>query len=178
MLRKHIFPVIGFAAALFFVQALSPQDTTDPSARDRKFVRSVLEGGNAEVALGKLAVQKSSSQDVKQLGQKMMADHAQLTEQMRDVAKKEHIRAHVGTASKDKAVEARLKRLSGATFDRAYLAATVKDQRQDLDEFNREANDGNDTAIKRAASRGALVIGEQLEQAKQTARNHDLPLVR
>lgn len=137
-------------------------------------MRSVVEGENAAIVLGQLALKKSDSEDVKLFGQKTIENQMQLGDLMRDVAKKEHIHPPAGTSAKDKALEAKLKKLSGPHFDKVYLAATVKDHRQDLEEFNREANSGNDTTIKRAASEGALVIGEQLEQAKQIARIHDV----
>lgn len=172
MHRRYIFGVVGVAATLFFADVAIPQDTTNPSARDKRFLRSVVEGGNAEIVLGELAMKKSNSEDVRQFGKKIIEDQTHLCDLMRDVAKNEHIRPPKGTNEKDKALEAKLKRLSGPPFDKAYIAATVKDQRLDLDEFNREANEGNDTAIKQAASQGALVIGEQLERAKQIASSH------
>src|SRR5260370_11048885 len=45
---------------------------------DQAFVRKALEGGAAEVQLGRLAQQKSQSDDVKQFGQKMVEDHTEL----------------------------------------------------------------------------------------------------
>lgn len=174
MLRTHIFrEVVIVAVSVFVAVATIARDTTSPNARDKKFVRSAMEWGNAQIAFAHLAIKKSGSEDVKQFGQKMIDDHAHLADQIPDVAKKEHIHPSEGTNSKDKTTEAKLKKLSGGLFDKAYIEVTVKDHRQDLDEFNREANTGNDTAIKRAASQGALVIGEQLEQAKQIARSHN-----
>src|ERR1700756_2463128 len=105
------------------------QNTTSPSTSDKKFVRDALEGGNAEVQLGQLAVQKANSQDVKQFGQKMIDDHTKMGDQMRDVAQKEGINAAAGTTAKDKALEAKLKALSGDSFDKAYIEAMVKDHR-------------------------------------------------
>jgi len=177
MFPKHILPLVEIAAFLLFcLGTTKAQNTTSPSARDRKFMRLVMEGENAEAALGQLAVEKGSGDDIKRFGQTMIDDQAQLFGQMRDVAKKEHIHAPVGTTTRDRELEARLKKLRGTSFDKAYIAATVKDQRRDLDEFNREANHGNDTAIKDAAGRGALLIGQQLQLAEQIAHGHKMQL--
>lgn len=156
-----------FCAAL----SVGAQNTTTPSQNDKKFVRSALEGGNAEVELGTLAVQKAESEAVKQFGQKMIEDHARLNHRMREVAHNEGIPAPSGTSAKDKALEVRLRKLSGPEFDKAYIQAMVKDHRQDLDALNREANKGNDTEIKDTASQAAQVIGEDLQLAEQLARN-------
>jgi putative membrane protein len=171
MVRSLSFVIVMSIASGLFCKA---QNTTSPSQNDKNFVRSALEGGNAEVALGQLAVQRGSSEDVKEFGQKMIEDRGRLVDQMRDVAEKEGIRPPDGKATKDKALEAKLKTLSGQAFDKAYIGAMLKDHRQDLDAFNKEANKGNDTAIKDAASRGALLIGEHLKLAKELARSHNL----
>ena len=176
MIRHRSLPIVMSIAAtmMCFSWSGGAQNTTNPSQTDRDFMRSAVEGGNAEVALSQLAVQKGNGEDVKQFGQKMVDDHSRLGEQMRDVAQKEGIRAPAGPTAKGKALETRLRTLSGPAFDKAYIQAMVKDHREDLDAFNKEANKGNDTAIKDAASRGALLIGEHLKLVEQLARSHNL----
>ncbi|HEY2472252.1 MAG TPA: DUF4142 domain-containing protein [Terracidiphilus sp.] len=174
MIRYHRLLIMISAALLCSSWAARAQNTTSPSQNDKNFMRSALEGVSAEIALGQLAVKKGSSEDVKQFGQKMIDDHGRLGEQMRDVAQKEGIRPPAGTTAKGKALEGKLRTLSGPAFDKAYIGAMVKDHRVDLDSFNNEANKGNDTAIKDAASRGALLIGEHLKLAEQLARSHNL----
>jgi putative membrane protein len=173
--RSHIlmFCVSG-ALLLWPALIVTAQNTTSPSQNDRKFVRSALEGGIVELELGLIAVQRADSADVKQFGQKMIEDHTKMGDQMRDIARAEGISAPSATTAKGKALESKLKALSGPSFDKAYIAAMVKDHREDLNAFNREANNGNDTAIKDAASRYAQAIGEHLELAKQLARSLDV----
>src|ERR1700760_1626084 len=55
---------------------------------DQAFVTKALEGGMAEVELGKLAADKSQSEDVKQFAQKMVNDHSQMGDKwLKPVAK-------------------------------------------------------------------------------------------
>jgi putative membrane protein len=75
---------------------------------------------------------------------------------------------------KDRALEAKLKALSGDAFDKAYIQAMVQDHREDLAEFKKEANSGNDTTIKDCASQGAEVIGEHFKMAEQIAQSHHI----
>lgn len=163
-------------AALLCGLVASAQNTTDPSASDKRFVHLALEGGNAEVQLGELAARKGNSQDVKQFGQKMVDDHSKMGDQMKQVAQKEGITPASGIPTKDKALVTKLKTLSGESFDKAYIAAMVKDHREDLAHFKKEASAGNDTAIKDAASQGAQVISEHLQMAEQLARDHHVQL--
>src|SRR5258707_15546610 len=50
--------------------------------KDKMFLRKAAQGGLAEVQLGHLAVQKAGSQEVKDFGQKMVADHTALNNEM------------------------------------------------------------------------------------------------
>jgi putative membrane protein len=164
--------------ALSAVVLVSPlafsQNTTSASSSDKKFVHSALEGGNAEVKLGQLAAQKGNSEDVKQFGQKMVDDHTKLGEQMKQVAQQEGITVPEGIPAKDKALETKLNSLSGEAFDKAYIKAMVQDHRKDLAEFKKEANSGNDTSIKDAASQGSQIISQHLQMAEQIAQKHNI----
>jgi len=165
-----VIAVVG--AGLGATQVANAQNTTNPSSSDKKFVREALAGENAQVDLGKLAVQKGSSDDVREFGRKMVDDHTKLNEEMRDVADKEGIRAPAGITAKEKAQVAKLASLSGESFDKAYIAAMVKDQRGNLAALKREATAGNDTAIKEEASQGMKLIEQHLQLAEEMARNH------
>lgn len=169
--RLQVIAVMG-AVTMCGVQMAIAQNTLNPSSSDKKFMRAALEGGNAEVDLGKLAAQKGRSEDVKEFGKKMVDDHTKLEEEMRTVADKEGIRVRSGTMGKDKGLEKKLKSLSGESFDKSYIAAMVKDHREDLSAFKREANAGNDTAIKDEARQGTRVIEQHLRLAEEMARNH------
>ncbi len=170
--------VCGVAGAMLLsgAAAIMAQNTTSPSATDKKFVHAALHGGTAEVQLGQLAVQKGNSDDVKQFGQKMIDDHTKMCDEMRELAKKEGIRISAGSTEKVKALEKKLKAMSGNSFDRAYIAAMVKDHRQDLADFKKEANSGNDTAIKDAASQGAQVISQHLKLIEGIAQKHNVSI--
>lgn len=164
------------AALLCACSVSDAQDTTSPSASDKKFVQAALQGGAAEVQLGQLAVQKSKSEDVKQFGQKMIDDHTKLGDQMKEVAQKEGISIPTRVPAKDKELETTLSSLSGDSFDNAYIKAMVKDHRHDLSEFKREASSGNDTSIKDAASQGQQVISEHLKLIEQIAKTHNIQI--
>ena len=176
-MRQHRIFILSCAAGVASLVCCAPgsaQDTTNASASDRKFVHSALEGGNAEVRLGQLAAQKGSSEDVKQFGQKMVDDHTKLGDQMKQIAQQQEISVPEGIPAKDKELEAKLNSLSGDDFDKAYIKAMVKDHQKDLAEFKKEANSGNDTSIKDAATQGSQVISEHLQMAEQLAQKHNV----
>ncbi|MGA2535662.1 MAG: DUF4142 domain-containing protein [Terracidiphilus sp.] len=144
---------------------------------DQDFVRKALQGAAAEVQLGQLAEQKSQSSDIKQFGQKMVQDHSQLGDQvMKPLAKQLGVKEPNGLSKKDKQLVASLEGLSGPQFDQEYIKAMVKDHKQDLKEFNDEAQMSQDPNVKKAAQVGSNVISQHLELIQQIAQTHNVPI--
>ena len=155
--------------------ATNNQDPNSPAAMmDKAFVRKALEGGMAEVQIGQLALQKSNNADVKQFAQKMVDDHTRLGEQMKPVAEQMNINAPEGLSSKDKATVAKLNKLSGDAFDKAYIKDMVKDHKQDEKDFKQEAMNTSNPALKEVVSQGAQVIGEHLQMIEQIAQKNNV----
>jgi putative membrane protein len=138
---------------------------------DKKFVSGALEGGMAEVALGKLAAEKGSTPEVKQFGQQMVDDHTKLGEQMKPVAQQIGVKIPTELSKKDKALEAKLSALSGAQFDKAYVDAMVKDHKKDYSEFQEEAKSAVIPSVKQAAAAGEPVIKSHLEHIEQISKS-------
>jgi putative membrane protein len=151
-----------------------PGATEDQSMFDQEFLRKALEGGAAEVQLGQLAQQKSQSGDVKQFGQKMVADHTQLGDAIKPIAQKLGVKQPKEPSKKDRQLIAKLETLSGPEFDQAYIQAMLKDHQQDLKEFKNEAQSAQDPNIKRVAQVGANVISQHLQLIQQIAQSHNV----
>ena len=113
---------------------------------------------------------------MKQFAQKMVDDHTKMGDQMKEAAQKEGISVPSGVSAKDKELRTKLSSLSGEAFENAYIKAMVKDHQHDLSEFKKEANSGNDTSIKDAASQGEQVIIEHLKMVEQIAKTHNIQM--
>jgi putative membrane protein len=70
--------------------------------------------------------------------------------------------------AKDQATYNRLASLNGPAFDRAYMTDMVKDHRQDIAEFKREAASGSDPALKQFASTTLPTLEQHLQLAQST----------
>jgi putative membrane protein len=141
---------------------------------DQAFVKKALEGGAAEVQLGQLAQQKSQSADVQQFGQKMVADHTQLGDQIKPIAQQLGVKEPNGPSKKDKELIAKLEGLSGPQFDETYINAMVKDHKQDLKQFKTEAQLAKDPNVKQVAQQGTEVISQHLQMIEQIAQSHNV----
>ena len=139
------------------------------SPADKVFMRKAAQGGKAEIELGQLAQEKASSADVKQFGQRMVTDHTQTAEQLKQVAEQKGVELPETLSAKDRATKARLEKLSGSAFDRAYMKDMVTDHTEDVREFKTEARNGKDPDVKNFASQTAPTLEEHLKQAKSIA---------
>ena len=144
------------------------------SAADKMFVRKSLQGGMAEVQLGQLTLQKSSNDQVKQFAQRMIDDHTKMGDQMKPIAQQVGVEVPNHVSKKDQAVMAKLQGLSGTAYDQAYVKDMVKDHKEDLSEFQMEASNGQDPAVKDAASQGSKVIAEHLQMVQQLAKDQNV----
>jgi putative membrane protein len=149
--------------------------TGSASMGDKHFVKEATEGSNAEIALGKLAQEKSNSADVKQFGERMVTDHSKLNDQMAPVAQQMGITPNPDQIpAKDKALEKKLQGLSGEQFDKAYIQAMLKDHTEDVKKFKKEAASAKDPTLQQNVQQGLQVIQEHLQMAQQLAQAHNV----
>lgn len=139
------------------------------AASDREFVRKAAQGGLAEVQLGQLATEKAASPEVKQFGQRMVDDHTKANDQLKEIAQQQGIQIPDQLDAKDAATKARLEKLSGKEFDRAYMHDMVTDHTKDVTEFKHEASSGKDSAVRSFAQQTVPTLEDHLKEAKNIA---------
>jgi len=100
---------------------------TTAGATPESFVKAAAEDGMAEVGLAKLALKKSSNNEVKQFAQKMEQDHEQANEQLSSIAKSKGLTVPKKLDVKHEAMMKSLSAKSGAAFDSAYAEHMAKD---------------------------------------------------
>jgi putative membrane protein len=138
-------------------------------AMDRHFIRKAGEGGLAEVELGKLAAEKGQSEEVKKFGQRMVDDHGKANDQLKQLAESKGVTLPTELSAKDKATKARLEKLSGEKFDRAYMNDMVQDHTKDVSEFKKESTTAKDSDVKNFASQTLPTLEDHLKEARTIA---------
>lgn len=183
--------VAGMACIGAAAQSSSPSTTTQGSAStskhhagannesnagsskldavDRHFIRKAGEGGLAEVELGKLAAEKGATDEVKKFGQRMVDDHSKANEQLKQLADSKGVTLPTKLDPNDQATKARLEKLSGQQFDRAYMNDMVKDHSKDVAEFKKESTTAKDTDVKSFASQTLPTLQDHLKEARSIA---------
>jgi putative membrane protein len=135
----------------------------DVGAADRRFLREATERGIAAVELGRMAVRRSSDDNVRRLGQRMIEDHGKANEQIQRLATSKSVALPKSTSPQG---TLRLSRLSGDAFDRAYTADMVRVQQEDVAAFQRESNTAHDRDIQDFATKTLATLREHLRNAQ------------
>ena len=152
--------------------ALAQQPAAKTPPADQHFMVKAAQGGMGEVALGQLAQTHGSSAGVKQFGQKMVTDHSKANAQLMQVAAKQGVALPSAPGPEEQATKARLSKLSGAAFDRAYVSDMVEDHVQDVAEFQKEARTGKDPAVKAFAAKTLPTLKMHLQMARSLKNTH------
>jgi putative membrane protein len=145
-------------------------DTMDDAQNrqmDKRFLSQVSQGSLLNVALGKLAAEKSSNDAVKQFGQKMVADHERGIEIVKRVAARDGVPLSPDLDSKHKERLEKLEKLSGPQFDLAYVKDQLKAHQRMVTYFQSEADNGTETAAKKLATNMLPAVQQHLQDVKE-----------
>ncbi|EHQ26938.1 DUF4142 domain-containing protein [Mucilaginibacter paludis] len=130
---------------------------------DAKFATAAANGGMAEVALGKLALTKTSNAQIKDFATMMVADHGKANDELMAIAKEKNITLPAAVDADHQKKMDDLTKLTGKDFDKAYVDAMVDGHKKTLDLMKDEAKDGKDAELKGFAAKTAPVVQTHLE---------------
>jgi putative membrane protein len=138
---------------------------------DAKFATTAANGGLAEVALGKLALTKTTNAAIKDFANMMVTDHGKANAELMAIAKTKNITlpAEPDSAHLKKADD--LSKLSEADFDKQYVSAMIDGHKKTLDLMNKEAKDGTDADLKAFAAKTAPTVQMHLDAINKIKDN-------
>jgi putative membrane protein len=136
---------------------------------DQGFVQNAALGGLAEVELSKLAVNKATNAEVKQFAQMMVGDHTGANSELKTLAAAKGIALPTELDADHKATRDRLNTLSGAAFDRDYMAAMAADHNNAVTLFQNEATSGTDAELKAFAAKTLPKLQQHQTMASSVA---------
>jgi putative membrane protein len=109
-----------------------------------------------------LASEKGKSPKVKAFGAKMVTDHTALNNDLKPFADKDGVPPPSGLSSEDQSELDKLNGLSGAEFDKEYVAFMMKDHKHDQEAFKEEVSSTQDAKLKMAVEHGLKVVDQHL----------------
>ncbi len=157
--------------------ALSSSMGTAFAATSNDFVDNAAAGGIAEVETSKLAVEKSSSADIKSFANMMITDHTKANDELAALAKKHDIEVPDSTTLVKQAKE-KILGLRDESFDAAYANNQVKAHEETIALFKKEADTVTDdrtpgaTELKGFAQKMLPALQKHLDAAKALQAAH------
>ena len=172
-MRRTLIVVASLACCLAFAATTAVRAAEGEkklASKDSKFIMDAATGGEMEVALGKLAATKASSDDVKKFGQQMVDDHSKANDELKQLAQSKGVdlkKAEDKATKMESKEEGTLSKKEGAAFDKAYMKMMVKDHEDDVKEFEKASKDCEDTDVKAWAAKTLPTLLSHLSMAKE-----------
>lgn len=173
-MRKTLFMLAALALAVVGGGAARAQTDTI-SDQDKTFLKGQQETNIAEVALGKVAIERATTETVRELARKLMADHQQVMELNRALATKLGLPVPEQPTAEQEATGDKVKAQTGAAFDAAYVAAQIEGHTKSISKAQQEIASGSHPEIKAFATDYAPKAQMHLQhaQAAQAALSSD-----
>jgi putative membrane protein len=151
-------------------------DQSNMSAGDRQkmqedFFRMAASGNALQIRLSKLAQEKATDPQVKQIAQTIQSDHEQANQLLKQVADQNHIDVSPDSLNEiDSAKWNALKKKDGEEFTRAYVFSMVGDHARDQLVYAYHANREQGTPAQQYASQVLPKIQMHLRELEQIGR--------
>jgi putative membrane protein len=139
-------------------------------AFDKKFVKKAIEANLGDVEMGRLALEKSTDNEVRHFAIQETEDHGKILDDLKQAAQQLTMSVPDGPSKSALKEMDKLKALSGDAFDQAFLKETVKSHK-DEDKSNRdEVRTTTSPQLKDLVTQENQIIGNHLQQAQQLAQ--------
>ncbi len=138
----------------------------DKSKGDRHFVMEATHGGMKEVAAGRAALERSTSEDVKQFAQRIVDDHTKANDELKALASSKNITIPDESKGLHHPTPPNWESLKGVAFDRVFMADQVRAHEKTIALFERQAKSGADAELKSWAEKTLPALREHLKMAR------------
>jgi putative membrane protein len=170
---------LSFAAlcALIATIALSqasPRAAHRPSALsgpDQQFVSAAMQAAVAETKMAELAKDRATSPDVREFALRVIVRDADAADQLKAMATIKGGQVAGRPSANDQATIARLNKLKGPAFDKAYLDAQRAAQGREVLLFQSEVENGVDDDLKQFASSSLPTLEGHLEMVEELSQD-------
>lgn len=162
--------MLHFAAAFLLVPALASAKDEPPS--DANIAAIVVAADQIDVDAGNQALTKSTNPEVKKFAQTMVTDHTAVNKKATELAGKLKLTPEDNDLSKklksDAAATAdKMKNLSGAEFDKAYVANEVAYHKAVIDVVSKSLiPSAKNPELKKLLEQGAPIFKQHLTHAE------------
>lgn len=135
------------------------QHLTKMMLSDESFVKKAAVAGRAEIELSKLALEKTSTPQIREFAQRMVKDHTAAATELKTIAQSKNIAVPSELDKEHEQTAEKLRNLNGADFDAAYVDAMQKDHEKAVNLFTAAAADEKlDKQLQQFASKTLPIL--------------------
>jgi putative membrane protein len=181
-MKKNFLNVLIMVLAVFFIscEGKKTEDSKDlaeeqndenlkdsGTKKDAEFAVEAADGGLYEVQVATLALTKATSTRVKQFAQMMVDDHGSANTELKALAAQKNIILPDVMSEKCQKKYYDLDQKKAEDFDKEYVDLMIKDHKDDIDKFEKEADKGEDGEVKSWAAGKLATLRHHLEEAER-----------
>jgi putative membrane protein len=153
-------------AALVLISLAAWACAGELPSNDAGFLKSATENNLGEIALGKLALEKSARPDIKMFAQQIVTDHEKANQNLKALAASKNLKLPDGPGVKNDAKKMRLQLLSGRDFDNGFVNTQVDAHKIDIGEYEKQSGTAVDSDVKKFASQTLPILKEHLKMVE------------
>lgn len=157
--------IAGAAAAGMLLAASSAMAIVSPM--DKQFATKAAQGGIFEVKSSQIALTKTHNMRVMNVAKRMVKEHSAANDELKTAAQDNGTTLPTETDPMHKAIIASLSGLSGAAFDKAYMASQEKAHADTVKLFEKEIATGKSTGFTAFASKNLPEIEDHTKMIFQ-----------
>ena len=163
--------IVTLAAALLMAAPAMAQkeiqtESSKLSVKDKQFIELAASQGMAEVKMGRLALDKAQSSEVRQFAQQMVEDHSKANDKLKSIAQRYSMSVPTTMDSEDQKNYEKLAMMSGKDFDKEYAKLQKKGHDKVIREFEKASNELDNPSLREFAQTTLPTIKEHDEHAK------------
>lgn len=138
------------------------------SKADQNLMREMAQANLAEIQAGKLAMEKSQSDQVKKFAQQMIDDHTKANGELQQLAQSKGVTLPNQPDKQHQAMVKKMGTMSGAEFDRNYMAqGGVRDHKNTHTLLQRAETRAKDPDLKALAGKMLPIVDRHLAMAQE-----------
>jgi putative membrane protein len=166
--------LLGVAFATY-AQSGSREPPLVANAADSQFMTRAAADSMAEIHMGQMALEKSADAKVKQLAQRIVADHTDAYGKLRALAQAKQVALPAAATDEARRSADAMTNLDAKKFDKEWTAAMVKDHQKAVELFTAEIRKTQDPEVRAFAEKTLPTLKTHLELAQHLSTQLDLP---
>jgi putative membrane protein len=149
---RKVFVSLIMTAAVVTAGGAARAQTGAVSDQDKTFINAQAETNLAEISLGKIVMERTTSETVRALATDLVSDHQQVMELNRALHEKIGVPMPEQPSATQQATAEKVKGLSGKAFDDAYVTAQVEGHMKSVAAAEKEISTGSHPDVKAFAT--------------------------